>query len=433
MAIAEVIKYNGSPDVFAWKFPSEQLGTWTQVIVNESQEAVLFKGGQALDIFAAGRHTLSTANIPILNRIINLPFGGRSPFAAEVWYINRAHSLDIKWGTSAPIQLQDPKYKIFIPLRSFGQFGIQIADSKQFLTKLVGTLPVFDKDNIVRFFRGLYLTKVKDSISSYLIHKGVSVLEINAYLFELSEHLKERIAPTLEEYGIRLLNFYVNNINVPEDDPAVKTLKDALAKRAEMDIVGFNYVQERSFDTLEGAATNPGSTQSGIMGAGIGLGMGMGVGGAIGNQTGGLMQNLNVNETKKCTACNTNMDATARFCPACGSDTQAPQVVKAETPDTTTCNGCGEEFSKRYKFCPGCSKPYSPCASCGADMNPGAGVCNVCGKTPPKPCHKCGFAVENENVKFCPECGESLAKKCADCGTAINGNPKFCPECGSKQ
>jgi len=125
MAIVEVVKYNGTPDVFAWKFPNEQLGTWTQVIVNESQEAVLFKGGQALDIFGPGRHTLSTANIPLLNKVINLPFGGRSPFAAEVWYINKVHSLDIKWGTPTPIQLKDPKYNIFVPLRSFGQFGIQ--------------------------------------------------------------------------------------------------------------------------------------------------------------------------------------------------------------------------------------------------------------------------------------------------------------------
>ena len=238
MAIVEVITYNGGPDVFAWKYPSTELGTWTKLIVNESQEAVLFKGGQALDVFAAGRHTLSTANIPFLNKIINLPFGGRSPFTAEVWYINRIHSLDIKWGTPTPIQLQDPKYKVFVPLRSFGQFGIQIGDSKQFLTKLVGTLPVFDKDNVINYFRGLYLTKVKDAISSYLIKKGVSALEINAYLDELSEHLKEKITPTLDEYGIRLLNFYVNDINVPEDDPAVKKLKDALAKKAEMDIVG---------------------------------------------------------------------------------------------------------------------------------------------------------------------------------------------------
>ena len=425
--MVEVVKYDGGPDVFAWKYPRTDLGTWTQLIVNESQEAVLYKGGQALDVFAAGRHVLSTANIPILNKIINLPFGGHSPFSAEVWFINKAHSLDIKWGTPTPIQLQDPKYSVFVPIRSFGQFGIQISDSKLFLTKIVGTLPVLDKENIVKFFRGLYLTKVKDSISSYLIKKSVSALEINAYLDELSEHLKEKIKPTMDDYGIKLLNFYVNDINVPEDDPTVKKLKDALAKRAEMDIVGYNYAQERSFDTLEGAATNPGSAQSGLMGAGIGMGMGLGVGGVVGAQMGGIAQNVNVAAKKKCPKCNADMDLAARFCPSCGVDTQKPTQL-----ETTKCSECGEVYSRKYKFCPACSVPYNPCAFCGADMKIGSEVCPVCGKAKPKPCPKCGAPIESENAKFCHECGETLVKKCAGCGYQIVGSPKFCPECGIK-
>ena len=429
MAIVEVVKYNGTPDVFAWKYPSEELGTWTQLIVNESQEAVLYKGGQALDVFMAGRHTLETANIPLLNKIINLPFGGRSPFAAEVWYINKAHSLDIKWGTPTPIQLQDPKYKVFIPLRSFGQFGIQIDNSKQFLTKLVGTLTVFDKTDVLKYFRGLFLTKVKDAISSYLINKGISVLEINAYLDELSSYLKERIKPTLDEYGISLVNFYVHDINVPEDDPAVRKLKDALAKRAEMDIVGYNYVQERSFDTLEGAATNPGSGQSGLMGAGIGLGMGVNIGGVLGNQVGGAAQNINIKETKKCSKCNAELEKTQRFCPNCGYDSREDQRADS---DTTVCNQCGTVYSKKFKFCPECGDSYNPCVYCGADMKAGASVCTSCGKSVPKTCPKCEAVIDGDNMKFCPLCGESLVKKCSGCGAQLDGNSKFCPECGNK-
>ncbi len=431
MAIVEVVKYNGNPDVFAWKYPSEELGTWTQLIVNESQEALLYKGGQALDLFTAGRHTLETANIPILNKIVNLPFGGRSPFTAEVWYINKAYSLDIKWGTPTPIQLQDPKYKVFIPLRSFGQFGIQIEDARKFLVKLVGTLPVFDKESILKYFRGLYLTKVKDSISSYLIKKQISVLEINAYLDELSEHLKERMMPTLEEYGIKLVNFYVNDINVPEDDTAVKKLKDALAKRAEMDIVGYSYVQERSFDTLEGAATNPGSGQAGLMGAGIGLGMGVGIGGSFGQQMGGIAQGVNTKEMKKCPKCNLDMDVDKRFCSSCGFDTHVKADAKKNS-DKVVCSNCGYEYFRNVKFCPECGDSYNPCSFCGADLKEGATTCNVCGKELPSPCPKCGFLLSNKNVKFCPECGESLVKKCSDCGTKIDGSPKFCPECGNK-
>lgn len=432
MAIVEVVKYNGNPDVFAWKYPSEELGTWTQLIVNESQEAILFKGGRALDVFQSGRHTLETANIPLLNKIINLPFGGRSPFTAEVWYVNKIYSLDIKWGTPSPIQLQDPKYNVFVPVRAFGQFGIKIENSKQFLMKLVGTLPIFDKISILKYFRGLYLTKVKDSISSYLVHEQVSIMEINAYLDELSQHLQGKIEPTLAEYGIKLINFYVNDISVPEDDPAVKQLKSALAKRAEMNIIGYNYQQERSFDTLEGAAKNPGSTSANLMGAGLGLGMGAAVGGAVGGQFGGIAKELDTQtrDTKLCPNCNSVMEKGKRFCAGCGYDTfKSSEEVKH---DRVVCSRCGAEFKNTMKFCSECGKKYNPCPKCGADLNEGTEVCPKCNYEFPKPCPACGAVLPNRNARFCPECGHPLVKICPNCSAQINGNPKFCPECGYK-
>lgn len=431
MAIVEVVKYNGNPDVFAWKYPSEELGTWTQLIVNESQEAILFKGGKALDVFGSGRHTLETANIPILNKIINLPFGGRSPFTAEVWYINKVNSLDIKWGTASPIQLQDPKYAIFIPVRAFGQFGIRIENSKQFLVKLVGTLPIFDKTSIVKYFRGLYLTKVKDAISSYLVHKQISIMEINAYIEELSSHLQEKMQPVLEEYGIKLINFYVNDISVPEDDSAVKKLKDALAKKAEMNIIGYNYQQERSFDTLEGAAKNNGSSAD-LMGAGMGLGMGVTMGGAVGNQFGGISKNIDTSaeDTKPCPSCGAIMPKSKRFCSECGCDTTKKKETDKE--GFVTCNKCGAKYKNTMKFCPECGDKYNPCPKCGADLPEGAVGCITCGYELPTPCPHCGATLPDKNVKFCPECGKSLIRTCPSCSNPITGNPKFCPECGTK-
>lgn len=426
MAIVEVVKYDGTPDVFAWKYPNSELGTWTQLIVNESQEAILLKGGKVCDVFRAGRHTLSTQNIPILNKIVNLPFGGLSPFSAEVWFINRAFNLDIKWGTSTPIQLQDPKYKVFVPVRAFGQFGIQIEDAQRFLVKLVGTLPQFDKATILKYFRGVYLTKSKDAIASYLVHKGISVLEINAYLDEISTFLKERMAPMFDEYGIRLTSFYVNDINVPEDDNAVRQLKKALAKRAEMDIVGYSYQQERSFDTLEGAATNPGSMQSGFMGAGIGLGMGVGVGGAMGQQFGSLANNISTVETRNCPKCNAAIDKSARFCSHCGFDTAS--AVKRN--DTIKCSSCGAALTRESKFCMECGKRYNPCAKCSADIPDGAAVCPSCGTAVPKPCPNCGKTLPADS-KFCPECGHAMIKRCSGCGKQVANGTKFCPECGT--
>lgn len=435
MAIAEVISYNGNADVFAWKYPNSELGTWSQLIVNESQEAILVKGGKICDVFQAGRHTLSTQNIPILSNLVNLPFGGRSPFVAEVWYINRAFALDIKWGTSTPIQLQDPKYKVFVPVRAFGQFGIQIQDSQKFLVKLVGTLPVFDRDSILKYFRGVYLTKSKDAISSYLVHKNVGIFEINAYLDEISTFIKEKITPTFEEYGISLSSFYVNDINTPEDDPAVMQLKQALAKKAEMDIVGYSYQQERSFDTLEGAATNPNSMQGGLMGAGIGLGMGVGIGGTMGSQFGGIAQNITTGVEKiNCPKCNVLIEKGARFCNGCGFDLNQP--VKKESEETQNqeiiCVACSANLKEGAKFCFECGKKTNFCTSCKADMREGASKCQVCGVAVPKPCPECGNLLL-ENAKFCPECGHSMIVKCSGCGMQVDPNAKFCLECGTPQ
>lgn len=429
MAIIEVIKYNGGPDVFAWKHPNEELGTWTQLIVNESQEAVLVKGGKVLDSFQSGRHTLETANIPILSKLVNLPFGGRSPFTAEVWYINKIHNLDIKWGTASPIQIQDPKYGIFIPIRSNGLFGIKVEDSKQFLIKLVGTLPIFDKQSIIKYFRGLYITKVKDAISSYLIKKEISVMEINAYLDELSEFLKERIQPTMEEYGINLTGFYVNDISIPEDDSAVVKLKNALAKKAEMNIIGYDYQQERSFDTIEGAAVNPGSASSSLMGAGMGLGMGLGLGGPFGNAFGTIANEIKFEQKAEvsCPKCKTMVPVKQRFCGQCGYDMKSEEEEK----NRLFCSSCNAELKPGIKFCPECGKKYNPCPNCGADLKDGAVECGVCKKGLPKKCPKCSSLVPSD-VKFCPECGEGLVNQCPKCKAALVDKPKFCPDCGEK-
>jgi membrane protease subunit (stomatin/prohibitin family) len=161
MAVIDRVKWDGTPNILAWKFPSEELSTWTQLIVNESQEAYLVRGGVYEGPFGAGRHTLSTENIPLISKLINLPFGGKTPFTAEVWYVNRVTNLDIKWGTPDPIQLEDPKYRVMLPIRAFGQYGIRIIESKKFLLKIVGTLKEFDSDTLSEYFRGVLITKIK--------------------------------------------------------------------------------------------------------------------------------------------------------------------------------------------------------------------------------------------------------------------------------
>lgn len=136
MALFDVIKYNGGPDVLAWKYPSEELGTWSQLIVNESQEAVLVKGGQVFDVFGPGRHTLSTANIPLLRHVINLPFGGRSPFTAEVWYINRAYNLGVLWGPLPLSSFRTPNFLFSSLSAPTERLGSESATAGNFLSSL---------------------------------------------------------------------------------------------------------------------------------------------------------------------------------------------------------------------------------------------------------------------------------------------------------
>jgi membrane protease subunit (stomatin/prohibitin family) len=313
MAIVDRVKWDGSPSVVAWKFPSEELSTWTQLIVNESQEAFLVKGGVYEGPFGAGRHTLSAENIPILRGAIGLPFGGKTPFSAEAWFVNRVTKLDVKWGTPTPIQLQDPQFSLMMPVRAFGQYGIQISDSKKFLQTLVGTLKLFDLDSLTSYFRGKLLERIASEIAKVITRDRISILQISSYLDAISMQLNRAVGEDLREFGIELTQFSVASINVPEDDPGVKSLKLALAKRAEMGIVGFSYQQERSFDVMQAAASNEGSAQSGMMGAGLGLGVGLGAGVPMGNAMSSIAGNVNTGPALADKAMTSDLDFVKKF------------------------------------------------------------------------------------------------------------------------
>lgn len=293
MAVIDRVKWDGSAQLLAWKFPSDELATWTQLIVNESQEAFVVRGGVYDGPFGAGRHTLSTENLPGLRGVLGLPFGGKSPFSAEVWYVNRITNLDVRWGTPDAIQLQDPRYQVMVPVRAFGQYGIRIADAKRFLLKLVGTVSDFTVDTLNEYFRGVFITSIKTQIANAIVKQGQSVLEISTQLEALSTMLRQALTIEMENYGVTLTQFNIHSINVPEDDPAVRTLKEALAKRAEMGIVGYTYQQERSYDVMQTAAGNEGSAGT-LMGAGMGVGMGLAMGPTMGQAYGQMASQVQI-------------------------------------------------------------------------------------------------------------------------------------------
>ena len=402
MAVVNRVKWDGQDGMYAWKYPSEELSQLTQLIVNESQDAVLIREGKMIGPLSPGRHTLDTKNIPLLSKLFKVPTGGDAPFTAEVWFVNKTMPLDVKWGTLASIQLQDPKYNVMLPIRAFGQYGVQISDTRKFITKLVGTLPSFDREKMVSYFRGIILTNAKSFISKQIIKEKISVLEISAHLGDISQSLRDNMAKELDNFGLNLINFQVNSINTPEDDPAVIRLKEALAKKAEMDIIGFNYQQQRSFDTMETAAGNEGASSSGLMGAGLGLGMGVGLGSPMGNAMGGMAQELNTGDSQH-----------------------------TKNQETFDCDKCGQKMPKGAKFCSSCGDAFLACAKCGADNSEESTQCRKCGEDLPVPCPKCKVLVSH-NHKFCPSCGFSsdVELNCTKCNNKLSKNDKFCRKCG---
>lgn len=177
-------------------------------MVGEGETAVLSSAGRAADVFPPGQYTLETANLPLLGSIITLPFGGKTPFPAELWYICTRDVMDIKWGTDAPVLLFDERSNAMLPFRGYGQFGVRVEDPKLFLTLQCRILSDFTKADLFGNFRGVIMAVVKDSMADCLRQRG-GVAGLGGGLVALSHNIWEQLAPEFAAYGIRLLNFYV--------------------------------------------------------------------------------------------------------------------------------------------------------------------------------------------------------------------------------
>lgn len=292
MAIIDRIKFDSpSDDILVWKFPSENLRLGSQLIANQSQEALFVKGGEVLDLFGPGTHTLSTSNIPILGKLINLPFGGETPFSAEVWFINKTVKRDLKWGTKTPIPIIEPKYNFPVNIRAFGQWGIRIQDSRSFLKQIVGSLPGADSIKVYDYFIGEIVQRLSGVLAKFFVSGGVSIFEANTKLDDLSSLSMEAISPEFGRFGIEIINFNIERISIPDDE--LKKFQEVLGKKMEIEQisqaqVGQAYVTMKTFETLQKAAENSGAA-GGIMAGGMGLGMGVGAGVPLGQQIGQAM------------------------------------------------------------------------------------------------------------------------------------------------
>lgn len=289
MAIIDVVKYQTVDGELVHKFDSDDLRMGTQLVVHPAQTAFFVKGGAICDEFSAGTYKLDTENIPILNKILNLPYGSDSPFQAEVWFVNQTAKLNLPWGTPHPIQIEDPRYHIIVPVRAHGQYGIRVTNPRVFMETLIGSMGTFSSDQIEQFYKGRIISSLNTLLAQKIVNNGISILDINTLLLTMSDSINEQLNELLGKYGVSIIEFSIMSVTFPQDDESVIKLKNAKDLAARLNITGRDvYQMERSFNVIEAAANNDGAGGQ-MMGMGVGLGAGMGVGSAVGSLAGQYM------------------------------------------------------------------------------------------------------------------------------------------------
>lgn len=412
--IADIIKYEGDNNTFIWKHPCEDFNSLTQLIVHESQEAIFFLNGQALDLFGAGRYTLETQNIPLLGKALNRATGDKTPFHCEVYFINKTEQMSVKWGTDSKVQYIEPTYGFPVSIGASGEMSLRAEDSRKLLLKLVGTENYLGQQKLAGYFRAFLMTKVKTYIAQVIKKNVISIFEIDEHLTFFSEEIKALLMDDFANYGVSLEQFFVTTILKPDGDRQYEKFKElhfrqyadiAEAKlRQQTDLIyaqteaqkviidsqaqatkraqeGYTYQQERGFDVATEVARNEAIGQ--FTNLGVGLGTMAGVGGAVAGTVGGAMGDaLNMANDKVnspsgvCNKCGATLPAHAKFCLECGE-----KAASVEYDGMMTCPKCGNRVVKG---------------------------------------------------KFCPECGYKSVVACPGCGKEVVGSAKFCLECGEK-
>ncbi|MBR6655698.1 MAG: SPFH domain-containing protein [Alistipes sp.] len=266
-----------------YKHPSREITLGSVLTVNESQEALFFKNGALCDSFGPGRHVLSTSNLPVLSKFVNLASGGETTFAAEVWFVSKLNKRDMFWGTGG-LRIVDPYFEIPIKISSRGQYGIRIVDSALFVKKFVGTFDNASAELIDNQLRIDVVEAVKVSISKYMKENNVNINELGVSYRELSKTIMALLRITFEEYGVELLNFNIESIDFDERDKGYQAVMEGIAEKARLNKLGVSYVQDKQLDIAQTAAGNEGAGT--FMGAGMGLGMGVGMGAGMGHTMG---------------------------------------------------------------------------------------------------------------------------------------------------
>lgn len=460
--IADIIKYEGDNSTFVWKHPCEDFTSLTQLIVHESQEAIFFMNGQALDLFGAGRHTQETQNIPMIGKMLNRTTGDQTPFHCEVYFINKTVQMSIKWGTDSKVRFIEPSMGIPLEIGACGEMNMEVSDARKLLLKLVGTMngiawgdsgAGFTK-SIQNCFRPLILNMVKVHLPGTIKSQNINILEIDEHLDVLSEELRRSIVPGFEEYGLTIPQFYISNVALPEDDLNFRRLRElhtvsfqtrmiqaeALVKSAHADAEATVVAAERKA-ALEREATATelarreaerdviraqaeaqatkmagiaeaevmaakGYSQRDVLAADVQRAYAEGIGNMSINGGGGVAGDV--------IGLGVGMAAAGVVAPQLGEMFRGlnPAASAPAETATTKCAKCGAALPADARFCLSCGEKVVPAS---ADTV----VCPECGKTVLK-------------GRFCPECGHSFVTACPKCGKDVPNGAKFCMECGEK-
>lgn len=236
--IIDVISYEGDNETLIYRHPQTDFNLGSQLIVHESQEAVFFRDGKALESFFAGRHTLETQNIAHVKEFVNDLADGKGVFHSDVYFINLTTELGVKWGTDSKIRMFDPISGLHLELGACGTFNIKVDDGRKLLLKVVGTTSGFKKEQVFDnnvsaggLFKGMIVSKVKSSLAKAIRENDINILEVDEHLDELSEIIKNQINVIFEDYGLTVPEFFITTIVTPDNDPNFIRLREQHAAR----------------------------------------------------------------------------------------------------------------------------------------------------------------------------------------------------------
>ena len=283
---ADVIKNSGPGELLIWRQPEEDFNTNSTLIVMPGEEAIFIKGGTVEQVFENGTYKLSTENYPFISRLRNAFTGGISTFNCVVYFVRKADSQEIRWGTETPIQVRDKIWGIRTDAKVRGAYKVRIENPVTFLEKLIGNnIPFQLQGELDKYFASEFQGKIKSAVSKFLNSLQQELIGIDAYMDELSEQIEPYIDEVVSDYGLKCVKFSLAGLDIDNSKydvidesqiAAIRKGKLAQGDKAAMDVLGDDWGKQQAANILGDLARNPGAGGIGAMGAGMGMGMAAG-------------------------------------------------------------------------------------------------------------------------------------------------------------